>query len=104
MTIAHLTKRIHAIRTQTEPYVSRIQFKFMVGSIYFYPLRPISGVSQYRVLLAFLFVPSHQLNIIFISKQMLQRGIIDEYHMTLAGTLFRGGSPSTSPGSSFLIL
>ena len=41
-------------------------------SIYFSPLRPISGVSQHRVLLVFLFVPSHQLSIIFISKQTLQ--------------------------------
>src|SRR6185312_409290 len=72
MTTAHLTKRIHAIRTQTEPYVSRIQFKFRVHSIYSSPLRPISGVSQHRVFLAFLFVPSHQLSIIFISKQTLQ--------------------------------
>ena len=30
--------------------------------------------------------------------------IIGEYHMTLAGTLFQGRFPSTSPGSSFLIL
>src|SRR6185312_9721616 len=72
MTTAHLTKRIHAIRTQIEPYVSCIQFKLRVCSIYFSPLRPISGVSQHRVLLAFLFVPSHQLSIIFISKQTLQ--------------------------------
>src|SRR6185312_10308038 len=42
MTTTHLTKRIHAIRTQTEPYVSRIQIKFRVRSIYFSPLRPIS--------------------------------------------------------------
>ena len=35
----NLTKRIHAIRTQTEPYVSRIQNKFRVRSIYFSPLR-----------------------------------------------------------------
>ena len=72
MTTAHLSKMIHAICTQTEPYVSRIQFKFRVRSIYFSPLRPISGVSQHRVLLAFLFVLSHQLSIIFISKQTLQ--------------------------------
>ena len=65
-------KSIHVIRTQTEPYVSRIQIKFRVRSIYFSPLRPISGVSQHRVLLAFLFVSSYQLSIIFISKQMLQ--------------------------------
>ena len=28
----HLTERIHAIRTQTEPYVSHIQIKFRVHS------------------------------------------------------------------------
>ena len=72
MTTAHLTKRTHAIRTQTEPYVFRIQFKFRVGSIYISPLHSISVVSQHRVLLAFLFVPSHQLSIMFISKQTLQ--------------------------------
>src|SRR3954466_11316831 len=31
-------------------------------------------------------------------------GIIGGYHITLAGTLFLGGSPSTSPESSRLIL
>src|SRR3954467_11286493 len=31
-------------------------------------------------------------------------GIIGAYHITLVGTLFLGGSPSTSPGSSRLIL
>src|SRR3954464_3706333 len=31
-------------------------------------------------------------------------GIIGAYHITLAGTLFRRGSPSTSPGSSHPIL
>ena len=72
MPIAHLTERIHAIRTQTKPYVSRIQGKVSVRSIYFSLLWPISWVSQHWVLLAFLFVPSHQLSIIFISKQMLQ--------------------------------
>src|SRR4051812_24752116 len=31
-------------------------------------------------------------------------GIIGAYHITLAGTSLSGGSPSTSPGSSHLIL
>ena len=38
----------------------------------FSPLWPISGVSQHRVFLAFLFVPSHQLSIPFICKQTLK--------------------------------
>ena len=104
MTTAHLTKRIHAIRTQTEPYISRIQIKFRVRSIYFSPLRPISGVSQHRVFLAFLFVPSINLALSLFLNRRFKRGIIGEYHMTFAGTLFREGSLSTSPGSSFLIL
>src|SRR3954471_6560875 len=37
-------------------------------------------------------------------KRCFNRGIIGSYHITLAGTLFLGGSPSTSPGSSRLIL
>src|SRR3954468_4726174 len=40
---------------------------------------------------------------LFLNKRF-NRGIIGAYHITLAGTLFRGGSPSTSPGSSRLIL
>src|SRR3954471_22157053 len=40
---------------------------------------------------------------LFLNKRF-NRGIIGAYHITLAGTLFLGGSPSTSPGSSFLIL
>ena len=36
-------------------------------------------------------------------NRRFKHGIIGEYHMTFAGTLFRGGSPSTSPRSSFLI-
>ena len=101
MTTAHLTKRINAIRTQTEPYVSRIQIKFRVHSIYFSPLRPISGVSQHRVFLAFLLC--HRINLalsLFLNRRF-KRGIIGEYHMTFVGTLFRGGYPLTSPGSSF---
>ena len=93
MTTAHLTKMIHAIRTQTEPYVSRIQFKFRVGSIYFSALRPISGVSQHLILLAFLFVPSHQLSIIFISKQTLQTW----YYRRIPHDLHRNSLPGTLP-------
>ena len=88
MTIAHLTKKIHA-----EPYISRIQFKFRVGSIYFSLLRPISGVSQHRVLLAFHFVPSHQLRIIFISKQTLQTW----YYRRIPHDLSRNSLPGTLP-------
>ena len=40
---------------------------------------------------------------LFLNKHF-NRGIIGAYHITLAGTLFREGSPSTSPGSSALIL
>jgi hypothetical protein len=69
---AHFTKRIHAIRTQCEPYVPRIQCKVFVSSIYFSPLGSIGLVSQHHVFLAFFFVPSHQLSMLFVSKQMLQ--------------------------------
>ena len=93
MSTSHLTNRIHAICTQTESYVSRIQFKFTVGSIYFSLLRPISGVSQHRVFLAFLFVPSHQLALSLFLNRCFKRGIIGEYHMTFAGTLFRDAPP-----------
>src|SRR3954464_11581224 len=37
-------------------------------------------------------------------KRRFNRGIIGAYHITLAGTFFLGASPSTSPGSSRLIL
>src|SRR5664279_5534669 len=42
---------------------------------------------------------------LFLNRRF-NRGIIGAYHITLAGTLFLGGSssPSTSPGSSCLIL
>ena len=48
----------------------------------------------------------HRINLalcLFLNRRF-KLGIIGEYHMTLAGTLFQGRSPSTSPGSSFLIL
>ena len=93
MATAHLTKRIHAIYIQTEPYVSRIQFKFRVHSIYFSPLRPINGVSQHRVLLAILFVASHQLSIIFIPKQTLQQW----YYRRVPHDLGSNSLPGTLP-------
>src|SRR3989337_3163541 len=40
---------------------------------------------------------------LFLNRRF-NRGIIGAYHITLAGTLFLGHSPSTSPGSSRLIL
>jgi hypothetical protein len=80
----HLTKRIHAIRTQIEPYIPRIHCKVFVGSIYFSPLGSISWVSQHCVFLSFFFVPSHQLSMLFISKQMLQTWY---YRYTLPGML-----------------
>ena len=48
----------------------------------------------YRINLACSLFPNSRFN----------RGIIGAYHITFAGTLFLGGSPSTSPGSSRLIL
>src|SRR3990170_2339197 len=48
----------------------------------------------------------HRINLacsLFLNR-CFNRGIIGAYHITLAGTLFLGGSPSTSPGSSRLIL
>ena len=53
----------------------------------------ISGVSQHRVLLAFLFVPSHQLNIIFISKQTLQTW----YYRRISHDLRRNSLPGMLP-------
>ena len=93
MPTTHLTKRIHAIRTQTKPYVSRIPFKFRVRSIYFSPLRPFSGVSQHRVFFAFLFVSLHQLSIIFISKQTLQTW----YYRRIPHDLRRNSLPARLP-------
>src|SRR4026207_2348198 len=62
----------------------------------------------------------HRINLVLslFLNRYFKCGIIGEYHMTFAGTLFRGGCPgreflrtlfrggcpSTSPGSSFLIL
>src|ERR1041385_8626680 len=40
---------------------------------------------------------------LFLNRRF-NRGIIGAYHITFAGTLFLRGSPSTSPGSSRLIL
>jgi hypothetical protein len=65
---AYFTERIHAMHTQSEPYVPRIQCKVFISSIYFSPLGAISWVSQHRVLLAFFFVPLHQLGMHFVSK------------------------------------
>src|SRR3990170_7992672 len=48
----------------------------------------------------------HRINLacsLFLNRRF-NRGIIGAYHITLAGTFFLGGSPSTSPGSSRLIL
>src|ERR1044072_5911067 len=48
----------------------------------------------------------HRINLACSSflKRRFNYGIIGAYHITLAGTLFLGGSSSTSPGSSHLIL
>ena len=48
----------------------------------------------------------HRINLAFslFLNRRFKRDIIGEYHMTLAGTLFQGRFPSTSPGSSFRIL
>jgi len=48
----------------------------------------------------------HRINLAFslFLNRRFKCGIIGEYHMTLAGTLLQGRSPSTSPGSSFRIL
>ena len=73
-----------------------------VLSLNFSPLRPVSGCSQLPVFLTVLTVPSHQLGMLFLNSRF-NRGIIGAYHITFAGTLFLGGSPSTSPGSSRLI-
>src|SRR3954470_14536014 len=48
----------------------------------------------------------HRINLacsLFLNR-CFNRGIIGAYQITLAGTLFLWGSPSTSPGSSRLIL
>src|SRR3954471_12910595 len=48
----------------------------------------------------------HRINLACSSflNRRFNHGIIGAYHITLAGTLFLGGSQSTSPGSSRLIL
>src|SRR5688572_32209679 len=48
----------------------------------------------------------HRINLafaLFLNKRF-KCGIIGKYHITFAGTLFLGDCPSTSPGSSRLIL
>src|SRR6185312_11125340 len=48
----------------------------------------------------------HRINLaldLFLKKRF-KRGITGKYHITLAGTFFLTGSPSTSPGSFCLIL
>ena len=48
----------------------------------------------------------HRINLAFslLLNKRFRRGIIGKYHITLDGILFGVGSPSTSPGSSRLIL
>src|SRR3954463_4378287 len=48
----------------------------------------------------------HRINLAcspFLNRRF-NRGIVGAYDITFTGTLFLGGSRSTSPGSSFLIL
>jgi hypothetical protein len=47
--------------------------------------------------------PRHMAYSLFLTRRF-NYGIIAAYHMTFAGTIFLGGSPSTSLGSSRLIL
>ena len=72
MTIAHVIERIHPIRTQLEPYIPYFSFKFLVFCIEVPPLHSICRVSKYSVFLVPFGMPSHQLGIRFVGKQLLQ--------------------------------
>src|SRR5688572_29725346 len=48
----------------------------------------------------------HRINLAFalFLNKCFKHGIIGKYHITFTGTLFLGGCPLTSPGSSCLML
>jgi hypothetical protein len=62
------------------PSILRRNLKFRASSVKsgnslsldFYPLRPISGVSQHRIFLTVFFVPSQQIGMHFVSEQTFQ--------------------------------
>src|SRR5215216_3582462 len=72
MIAALLPKRINAICAQTKPYVPCVICKVPPLPLDFSPLRPVSGYFQLLVFLTVLFVPSHQLGMLFVSEQTFQ--------------------------------
>src|SRR4051812_20579041 len=93
------------------PYVLRPNLKLLVSSAksgYFLSIflhcDPSAGCLNIPSdLCSSLCHPNNLACSLFLNKSF-NCGIIGAYHITLAGTLFRGGFPSTSPGSSRLIL
>src|SRR4051794_23409953 len=93
------------------PYVLRPNLKFLasaVKSLYFLSIflhcDPSAGCLTLSSLLRSYLCHRNNLACSLFLNKRFNRGIIGAYHITLAGTLFLGGSPSTSPGSYFLIL
>ena len=101
MVAALLPKRINV----TEPYVPWVTCKLLpVLSLDFSPLRLVDGYSQHLVFLTVFFVPSQQPSVLFISEQAFQPWYYWSIPHNLGRNPFLGRSPSTSPGSSRLIL
>ena len=93
------------------PFVLRPNLKFLAS-----PAKSLNSLSMFLHCVpsaGCLNIPSdlcsslcHRNNLacsLFLNKRF-SRGIIGAYHITLAETLLRGGSPSSSPGSSRPIL
>src|SRR6185312_7042118 len=93
MTAAPLAERIHSIRTYTKPYVSWVHIKIWKFSIHISPHGPISGVSQYLILLTLFFVPPHQLSMVLVFEIALQMWYYWEILHHLSGNFFLNGLP-----------
>src|SRR3954464_4181550 len=82
---------------------ANLPFSFSILSIFLH-CDPSAGCLKFPSFLRSLLC--HRKNLarsLFLNKRS-NRGIIGAYHITLAATLFLGRSPSTSLGSSRLIL
>ena len=79
------------------PSVIRPNLKFLASSansgntLLIFPLGPISGMSQHSVYLMIFFIPSHQLGMLFVSKQTFQAW----YYRSIPRHLRRDSLPRT---------
>src|SRR4051812_35737499 len=93
------------------PYVLRPNHKFLASqemsgkslSIFLH-CRPSAGCLNISSFLRSSMCHRNNLACSLFLNKRFNRGIKGAYRITLVGTLFLGGSPSTSPGSSFPIL